>query len=60
MKAGFSPVYGAREMQRAIDRLIVQPLGKALLEGQFENGQVVLVDAVQDAMTFTGCRAGSA
>jgi ATP-dependent Clp protease ATP-binding subunit ClpA len=45
MKEGFDPHMGAREMERAVDRLLVQPLGKALLEGRFAEGATVRVDA---------------
>jgi ATP-dependent Clp protease ATP-binding subunit ClpC len=45
MQEGFHAQFGAREMERAIDRLIVQPLGKALLEGRFAEGTTVRVDA---------------
>ena len=34
MKEGFSRELGAREMERAVERLLAQPLGKALLEGR--------------------------
>ncbi len=54
MEEGFDPRYGAREMERAIERLIVQPLSKDLLSGRFEdrfsimvrvkNGQIELDD----------------
>ena len=45
MQAGFDPQYGAREMERVIDRLLVQPLGKALLAGHFAEGTTARVDA---------------
>jgi ATP-dependent Clp protease ATP-binding subunit ClpC len=45
MQAGFDPQYGAREMERTVDRLLVQPLGKALLAGHFAEGTTVHVDA---------------
>jgi len=35
----------AREMERVIDRLLVQPLGKALLAGHFAEGTTARVDA---------------
>jgi ATP-dependent Clp protease ATP-binding subunit ClpC len=45
MQEGFHPRFGAREIERTIDRLVVQPLGKALLEGRFAEGTMVRVDA---------------
>jgi hypothetical protein len=44
MREGFKPRFGAREMERTIDRLLIQPLGKALLEGGFAEGTTVRVD----------------
>ncbi len=45
MERGFDPNFGAREMERTVDRLLVQPLGKALLEGRFTEGATVRVNA---------------
>ena len=42
MREGYSAAYGAREMERAIQRLIVQPLGKAILAGQVSSGDAVI------------------
>ena len=52
MAQGYDEAFGAREMERAIDRLIVQPLGKQILEGRFSAGQTVRVGASAGAMTF--------
>jgi len=41
--AGYDPAFGARELERAVERLLVQPLGKALLEGRFEEGAALYV-----------------
>ena len=45
LTAGYSLQYGAREMERTINRLIVQPLSKLMLEGHVVEGQVVHVNA---------------
>lgn len=45
MREGFDPHFGAREMERTIERLLVQPLGKALLDGYFPEGTTVCADA---------------
>jgi ATP-dependent Clp protease ATP-binding subunit ClpC len=52
MDEGFSPTYGAREMERAVQRLIVQPLGKAILSGQIIAGSNVMVNAQNGAIIF--------
>ncbi|HEX6536506.1 MAG TPA: AAA family ATPase, partial [Gemmatimonadaceae bacterium] len=40
---GFDPVYGARPLKRAIQRLIQNPLALAVLEGRFGEGDHVIV-----------------
>ncbi len=40
-KEGFDPVYGARPLQRAIQKLIEDPLSDLLLEGKFKEGDTV-------------------
>jgi ATP-dependent Clp protease ATP-binding subunit ClpB len=50
---GFDPVYGARPLKRAIQRLVLDPLSLELLEGHFKDGEVIIADAVGDKVTFT-------
>ncbi len=38
---GYDPVYGARPLKRAFQKLIENPLANAVLEGQFEQGHVI-------------------
>ncbi len=42
---GFDPAYGARPLRRAIQRLVENPLARALLEGRFKPGTTIKVDA---------------
>jgi ATP-dependent Clp protease ATP-binding subunit ClpB len=42
---GYDPQYGARPMKRAIQRLIQDPLAFKLINGEFTEGDTVLVDA---------------
>jgi ATP-dependent Clp protease ATP-binding subunit ClpB len=44
-KEGFDPVYGARPLKRAIQRLIQDPLAVKILEGEFSEGDTIEVDA---------------
>ena len=41
VKEGFSPEYGARELERTIERLISKPLAEAILAGSIKSGPVV-------------------
>jgi ATP-dependent Clp protease ATP-binding subunit ClpB len=40
---GYDPVYGARPLKRAIQRLIQNPLALAVLEGRFNEGDHIVV-----------------
>ncbi len=51
-EAGWDPVYGARPLKRSLQRLVENPLAVRLLEGEFEEGDTVLVDAGDDGLTF--------
>ncbi|MDQ6827598.1 MAG: AAA family ATPase, partial [Gemmatimonadota bacterium] len=42
---GYDPVYGARPLKRAIQRMIQNPLAMAVLEGRFGDGDHILVTA---------------
>jgi ATP-dependent Clp protease ATP-binding subunit ClpB len=50
---GWDPVYGARPLKRAIQRLVQDPLAMMLLEGKFAEGDTVTVDAKGGDITFT-------
>jgi ATP-dependent Clp protease ATP-binding subunit ClpB len=52
-RAGFDPVYGARPLKRTIQKEVIQPLAVRLLQGQFSDGDSILVDAATDGeLTF--------
>jgi ATP-dependent Clp protease ATP-binding subunit ClpB len=42
---GFDPVYGARPLKRTIQKEIVQPLAMRLLQGEFRDGDTIVVDS---------------
>ncbi|MEY4582317.1 MAG: hypothetical protein RL701_7020, partial [Pseudomonadota bacterium] len=50
---GFDPQLGARPMRRTVGRLVEAPLARALLAGEFESGDVVLVSERADTLEFT-------
>jgi ATP-dependent Clp protease ATP-binding subunit ClpB len=45
---GYDPAYGARPLKRAIQRLVQDPLSKAILSGQFKPGDTIYVDRAGD------------
>jgi ATP-dependent Clp protease ATP-binding subunit ClpB len=52
-EAGYDPVYGARPLKRAIQRMLQDPLATRLLRGEFRAGDHVLVDEGPDGnVTF--------
>ena len=51
-KLGYDPVYGARPLKRVIQRHLVDPLARGLLQGTYSAGEHVRVDAVDGELTF--------
>jgi ATP-dependent Clp protease ATP-binding subunit ClpB len=49
---GYDPVYGARPLKRAIQRLILDPLSLELLEGKFGVGDAIEADIAGESLTF--------
>ena len=52
-EVGYDPVYGARPLKRAIQRELQNPLATKILENSFVEGDTILVDCVDDALTFS-------
>ena len=51
-EAGWDPTYGARPLKRALQRLVENPLAVKLLEGEFADGDTILVDARDGDLVF--------
>ena len=51
-EAGWDPTYGARPLKRALQRLVENPLAIALLEGEFGEGDTILIDARDSELVF--------
>ncbi len=54
-KAGYDPVYGARPLKRALQRMVLDPLAIKVLQGDYQPGDTVQVDAgpSDDVLTFS-------
>ena len=52
-KEGFDPAFGARPLRRAIQRHLENPLSKAILTGEFQHGDHILVDTNEQGLTFS-------
>jgi ATP-dependent Clp protease ATP-binding subunit ClpB len=55
---GYDPTYGARPLKRVIQKQLVDKLALKLLEGEFQPGDRVLVDAADGELIFA--KAGTA
>jgi ATP-dependent Clp protease ATP-binding subunit ClpB len=53
VREGYDAAYGARPLKRAIQRRVLDPLALRVLEGEFVEGDTVVVDSGRDALTFT-------
>jgi ATP-dependent Clp protease ATP-binding subunit ClpC len=51
-KVGFDPIYGARPLRRAVERYVENPLSAKILGGEFKGGDTVIVDLVDENLTF--------
>ena len=49
---GFDPTYGARPLKRAIQQYVEDPLAKALLSGEYKNGDVIKVNLSDGNLVF--------
>ena len=56
---GYDPVYGARPLKRAIQRLLQNPLALAVLEGKYSEGDRIRVDRAKDGQSLTFERIGA-
>ena len=51
-KVGFDPIYGARPLRRAVERYVENPMSSKILAGEFEDGDTIIVDLVDENLTF--------
>jgi ATP-dependent Clp protease ATP-binding subunit ClpB len=51
---GYDPTYGARPLKRVIQRRLQDPIAMAILEGRFNEGDTVDVDAKDGQITIAG------
>jgi ATP-dependent Clp protease ATP-binding subunit ClpB len=52
-KEGYDPVFGARPLRRAIQRVLLDPLARRLLEHEFAEGDTVRVDAARGELILS-------
>ncbi len=49
---GFDPVFGARPLKRAIQRELETQIAKAILRGEFSDGDTIYVDVENERLAF--------
>jgi ATP-dependent Clp protease ATP-binding subunit ClpA len=57
---GYDPVYGARPLKRAIQRLVLDPLAEEIIRGELTSGTSVEIGASDGAITLTKKTAAAA
>ena len=51
-ECGFDPVYGARPLKRTVQRMVLDPLARRMLEHELREGGRIRVDAAGAALVF--------
>jgi ATP-dependent Clp protease ATP-binding subunit ClpB len=51
-EVGYDPVFGARPLKRAIQRELETPIAKAILRGEFNDGDTIFVDVENERLAF--------
>jgi ATP-dependent Clp protease ATP-binding subunit ClpB len=59
-EAGYDPIYGARPLKRALQRLVIDPLATKLLTGAFVPGDHIEADLDGEAVVFRRGAKGAA
>ncbi|HBS59329.1 MAG TPA: ATP-dependent Clp protease ATP-binding subunit ClpC, partial [Firmicutes bacterium] len=54
IKEGNDPIYGARPLRRAIQKMVEDPISEMILRKEAQPGVRVLVDAKDGQLTFSG------
>jgi len=52
IKDGYDPKYGARPMRRTLERVVENPISDQLLEGHFNPGDFIEIDAQDEQIVF--------
>ena len=52
-EVGYDPVYGARPLKRAIQRELETQIAKAILRGEFNDGNTIFVDVQNERLSFS-------
>ncbi len=53
---GYDPVYGARPLRRAVQRLLENPISKGILKGEFRDGDLIEVGVENERISLKATR----
>ncbi|MFB2646143.1 ATP-dependent chaperone ClpB [Raphidiopsis sp. BLCC-F218] len=53
-EVGYDPVFGARPLKRALQRELETKIAKAILHGEFDEGDTIFVDVQNERLVFRG------
>lgn len=57
-RTGYDPVYGARPLKRLIQKEIENPLALKMLQGEFSDGDQIVIDSANDELVFSRKESG--
>jgi ATP-dependent Clp protease ATP-binding subunit ClpB len=57
---GYDPTYGARPLKRTLQRSVLDPLARRVLQGEFGEGDTVRIDAAGGELRFEADRVRAA
>jgi ATP-dependent Clp protease ATP-binding subunit ClpB len=52
-RVGYDPDFGARPLKRVLQREVADPIALRLLQGEFRDGDTIVVDASPDGLVFS-------
>ncbi len=52
-EVGYDPQFGARPLRRAIEKHLLDPLAREILEGKYLEGDTIIVDAEAERLVFS-------
>ncbi len=57
IERGYKPEYGARQLRRAVERYVEDPLAEEILRGRYRSGMVITMEPGENCLVF-GARKG--
>ncbi len=58
-EVGYDPIYGARPLKRAVQKLLETAIAKTILRGEFKAGDTIYVTVVDERLPFSNSPSGN-